>query len=104
MKGFKILAPYEATLLDLDRVFAKLTVFLFAYNYCSILFVDNYILLLLIMGVIAGYVSEHIPKKLTVESHQWLFVISHSMWHNFMFLAAYHVLQYKQIPILEWWK
>ena len=103
MKGFKFLAPYESILLDLDRAFAHLTIFLFAYNYYPILFVDNYILLLLIVGVIAGYVSEHIPQGPSVQSHQWLFVFSHSMWHNFMFLVAYHVLQYKQVPIFDVW-
>jgi hypothetical protein len=103
MKGFKFLAPYESILLELDRVFAKLTILLFAYNYYEIPFVNNYILLFLIVGVIAGYISEHIPQSLNVQSHQWLFVISHSMWHNFMFLVAYHVLQYKQVPIFEVW-
>lgn len=98
MKGFKFLAPYEKILLECDRAFAKSTILLMAVTYYRVVFLDRYILLYLIAGVIAGYVSEHIPQSLSVESHQWLFVISHSIWHNFMFLAAYHSFQYKQIP------
>lgn len=105
MTGFKLLAPYEQTLLNFDRSFALFSVLVFVFNYQPVLRFDRNIQVWSAVSLLCGAISEIVLRrvKLSPQLHKFLYMVFHTIWHLGAFRTAYLVLEYVQTPGFGFW-
>ena len=105
MSGFKLLAPYDQTLLNFDRSFAFFSVLVFALNYQTPLRIDRNIQIWSIISLLCGAISEAVLRgvKLSPRLHKFLYMGFHTIWHLGVFRTAYLILEYRQVPGFGFW-